>query len=94
MLNVQCPTAVPSTGPSLPSPPLTMHGIQGVSVRAPRAAPRGRHSLRPVVAMFDDSCQVDQPEIGVLLITKLVDGWFTKFFLGLLVEVNALEGRR
>ena len=34
MLNVQCPTAVPGPGPSLPSPPLTIHGTQGVSVRA------------------------------------------------------------
>ena len=34
MLNVQCPTAVPGPGFSLPSPPLTLHGLQGVSVRA------------------------------------------------------------
>ena len=40
VLNAQCPTVVPGPGLFLPSPPLTIHAIQGVSVRAPR----GRHS--------------------------------------------------
>ena len=34
VLDVQCPTAVPGPGPSLLSAALTIHGIQGVSVRA------------------------------------------------------------